>query len=293
MLCELLFHPAQAIQASHRHSYALELLKHGEMWGLLPAPLWVSCTPSSCSTTRWGLASIAAFLCRLHCLVGYVSQADLQSPAGLPSRSPLCCQHCWKGRGGHQPGHGACCPEIKTRNSLGIESRELLGNCNSFCDRGRLWALLEEQTWKVFLVAGAGSKHLPGYFLYSYQVQDQCFYQGPSKHTIQTAQVDTCAHQSLLAMPTHRTLGASQIQMGHWASWSPRDCWRSLETDTGSLEPGPQWQGTCPKLRLPTAARPASLHFTEGEKESWRNQSQYVNLEQRLSLPNSCSTLGG
>lgn len=87
-------------------------------------------------------------------------------------------------------------------------------------------------------------------------------------------------HHPLLTVPTHRTLGASQIQMGHWASWSPRGCWRSLETGTGSLGTGLQWQDRCPELRPLTAARPASLCCREGEKERWWRQPQCVNSEQ-------------
>lgn len=37
MLCELSFHPVQAVQGSLRPSYTLELLKRGETWALLTA----------------------------------------------------------------------------------------------------------------------------------------------------------------------------------------------------------------------------------------------------------------
>lgn len=74
-------------------------------------------------------------------------------------------------QGEHQPGHRACCPEMETRNGLGIESRNVLGNCIASV-AGRLRALLKGQTWKALLVAEAGSEHLPGCSLYSYQLQD-------------------------------------------------------------------------------------------------------------------------
>lgn len=98
VLCELLLHPAQAIQASHRSRYTPGLLKHGEKWALLTAPLRVSCTPNSCSTEHLGVASITAFPFQLHCSRRDILQVELQPPAGLPSRSCWCCWHCWKGR---------------------------------------------------------------------------------------------------------------------------------------------------------------------------------------------------
>jgi len=273
MPCELSFHPAQAIPGSHRPGYWLELLEHGEMWALLTALSWVSCTPNPCSTMCWGLASVTAFLRWLRCS-GQAHFPRWFAELGCPVEDPGAAGSV-ETQGGHQARHGACCSEIKRwswdrKQGPARKLQQLLW-------RGRLRAPLEEQTWKIFLVAGVGSEHLQGFLWYSYQVQDQHFYRDPSKHTVQTAQVDTCAPQPLLAVPTHRTLGASQIRMDHWAGWCPRGCWRSLGTDTDSLAPGPQWRGTCPMLKLPTAARPASLCFTVGEKEGWRKQSQYVN----------------
>lgn len=293
MSCELSFHAAQAIQAGHRPSYGLELLKHGEMWVLLTVLSWVSSAPNSCSTML-GACLLHSLPVPAALLVGVRFVSWLADPSRAGQQKPLVLLALWKGWGQGAPGRTrSLLPRHKDKKWFWNRKQGPAGNCNSFCDRGRLWALLEEQTWKVFLVAGAGLWASPRLFLVFLPSPGSMCLSGSIKAHHADHTVDTRAHQPLLAMPTHRTLGASQIRMGRWASWSPRGCWHWLETDTDSLGPGPQWQGTCPKLRLPTAARPVSLCFMVGGKESWRKQSQYVNWEQKLSLPNSCSTLGG
>lgn len=136
MLCELLLHPALAVQASHRPSYTPGLLKHGEKWDLLIALESELCPKF---LQHWVLGNClhhsipipAALLKEGYFASGiavpsWAAQQKLQVLLALLERQD-----------GHEPGHGARWAEIKTRNSLGIESKDLPGTCNSLCGRNR------------------------------------------------------------------------------------------------------------------------------------------------------------
>lgn len=192
MLCERSLHPAPAVQASHRPTCTPGLLKHGETWALLTAleselcpkflQHWVlgNCLhhntpiPAALPKGEYLASGIAA--------LSWIAQQKLQLLLTLLESQDK-----------HQPGHGACWAEINTRNCFGIEIRDLLGICNSLCDRGSLWALMEVKTQKSFLGPRASSEHLPGFFLHPSLVQDPCFYQDPSKQTTQSRGGFLCA----------------------------------------------------------------------------------------------------
>lgn len=138
MTRELSFHPAQAIQASHRPSYGLELLKHGEHVGSAHSTVVDELYPKSLEDhTRGGsppwqssysgcIAGGGTF-CKLTCRPQLGCPAEAPDATGIVER-----------RDTHWAGCGGCGPEVQTRNGLGIEGRDLLRNCNSFCDRERL-----------------------------------------------------------------------------------------------------------------------------------------------------------
>lgn len=248
-----------SIQASHRPSYTPGLLKHGQKWALLTALSAVPQIPAALSAQQLlpsqhspsSCIAQGGIFCKWNCSPQLVCPAEAAGAAGI------------SGKAGHQPGHGACWAEMNTQNSLVIEGRDLLGICNSLCGKGRLWDWMEVKTQNPFWGQEL-ALCISHAFSCPWLVQDPCFYQNPSKQTVQSQGAPVPP-----AAPTHRTPGASRTRRGRWASWSPRDCWHSLGTGTGSLGTGPQWRGTCPKSRLLTAARPASL-LDRGREEELR-----------------------
>lgn len=58
---------------------------------------------------------------------------------------------------------------------------------------------------------------------------------------------------------THHTPEVAQTPRARWGGWSPTGYWHWLWTGKDSRDWGLQWRGKCPRLRLPTAARPGNL----------------------------------